>query len=105
MLGFHVVFGAGIGFIIYLFALEGWGFVMTGKTDRPWNGLAALVLCCVAGGVIGLISYRVSHPGEASGGSMFYGDPATAMLFTKRLLAIGAALAGVYFIWQLAKGI
>jgi hypothetical protein len=98
-------FGAGLGLLIFMFALGGWQFVFTGRATKPWNGAVALIICCVLGGGWGLVSYKFSDQEFGGGGSSFYHDPATAMLFTKRLLVIATCLAGLYFIWQLAKGL
>jgi hypothetical protein len=104
MFVFYGLFGAINGLLIFTFAFGGWMFVFTGRSTKPWNGLVALIICCTLGGGWGLVSYKFSDREFGSGSSIFYQDPATAMLFTKRLMVIGTCLAGLYFIWQLAKG-
>ena len=64
---------------------------MTSHTTRPKGGW-------------GLVSYKFSGREVGSRGSSFFRDPATAILFSKRLMVIATCLAGLYFIWQLAKG-
>jgi len=102
---FYGLFGAGLGLLIFMFALGGWSFVFTGHATKPWNGVVALIICCALGGGWGLVSYKFSEREFGSGGSSFFRDPATAILFSKRLMVIATCLAGLYFIWQLARGI
>ncbi|MCX6895728.1 MAG: hypothetical protein NTZ16_09580 [Verrucomicrobia bacterium] len=104
MFVFYGLFGAGLGFLIFMIACGGWRFVVTGHSTKPWNGAVALVVFCVLGGGWGLVSYKFSDREFGSRGSTFWDDPATAMLFTKRLVVIATCLFGVYFLWQLAKG-
>lgn len=101
----YCLFGAFIGFLVYAAALGGWLFLLTGKADRPWNGLVALLICLTLGGGWGLVAYKFHDREFGSGSSNYYGDPATGILFSKRLMVIGTCLAGLYFIWQLAKGL
>lgn len=99
------LFGAGLGLLIFMFALGGWSYVFTGHPTRPWNGLLGLIICCALGGGWGLVSYILSDREFGSGGSSFFHDPATAILFGKRVMVIATCLAGLYFIWQLAKAL
>ena len=99
------LFGAFLGFVVYAVALGGWMFVFTGKASRPWNGLVALLICLALGGGWGLVAYKFGDREIGSRASNLYEDQATAILFAKRLLVIGTCLAGLYFIWQLAKGL
>lgn len=101
----HCLFGAFIGFVIYAAALDGWQFAFTGKASRPWNGLVALLICVVIGGGWGFVSYKFSNREFGGGSSGLYEDQAGAILLAKRLMVIGSCLAGLYFIWQLAKGL
>jgi hypothetical protein len=96
-------FGAGLGFLIFVFACGGWKFVVTSHSTKPWNGPVALIVFCVLGAGWGLISYKYNDRELGSGTSTFSHDPATAMLFTKRLMVIATCLAGLYFIWQLVR--
>jgi hypothetical protein len=100
---FYGLFGAGLGLLIFMFALGGWSFVFTGHATAPWNGAVALIICCALGGGWGLVSYKFKDREFGSGGSSFYHDSASAILFSKRLMVIATCLAALYFIWQLAK--
>jgi hypothetical protein len=102
---FYGVFGAAISFLVFVMALGGWRFVLTGHSTRPWNGPVALFICLAIGLGWGLLSYKFRDREFGSGTSSLYEDEATAMLFTKRLMVIATCLAGLYFIWQLAKGL
>ena len=97
------LFGATLGFFVYAIALGGWRYVLIGHATRAWNGLAGLIISCVVGGVLGLVSYWFRDREFGSGGSDYYDSPATAILFSKRLIVIATCLAGLYFLWQLAK--
>ena len=96
-------FGAFLGFLVFMMALGGWRFVFIGRATKPWNGPVALFICVAIGCGWGLLAYKFRHREFGSSGSSLYEDPATASLFTKRLMVIATCLAGVYFIWQLAK--
>jgi hypothetical protein len=100
---FYGVFGAAIGFLIFVMALGGWRFVFTGHYTRLWNGPVALLVCLAVGLGFGLFSYKFRNREFGSGTSSLYEDQATAILFAKRLLVIATCLAGLYYIWQLAK--
>ena len=56
------------------------------------------------GGGWGLVSYKFRDRQFGSGGPMF-GDEATEALFIRRLIVVATCVAGLYFIWQLAKGL
>jgi len=101
---FYAVFGAGVGFVVFLMALGGWSFVFTGQASKPWNGLGALLICLVIGGGWGLVAYRYRHQELGSAAPATQEGPAAAILFSKRLMVLGTCVAGLYFIWQLAKG-
>jgi hypothetical protein len=105
MLIFYGLFGGTLGFLIFMFALGGSTYVFTGHASKPWNGPVALIIACILGGGWGLVSYKFSDREFGSGGSSFYQDPPAAMLFVKRLMVVATCLVGLYFIWQLAKGI
>ena len=47
---FYGLFGAGLGLLIFVFALDGWSFAFTGHASKPWNGAIALIICCLLGG-------------------------------------------------------
>ena len=100
---FYGLFGGGLGFLIFAFGLGGWRFLLTNRPPKPWNGLVALIICLTLGFGWGLVSYKLRDREFGSGGSNLYHDEATATLFAKRLMVIGTCVAGVYFIWQLAK--
>jgi hypothetical protein len=102
---FYCVFGGVLGFLIFMMALGGWRFVFLGHASHSWNGLLALLLCVGIGGGWGLVSYKYRDREFGGGPSRFYDDPASARLFTKRLMVIATCVAGLYFIWQLAKGL
>lgn len=104
MFVFYGLFGAGLGLLIFMFGLGGWKFVFTGHATKPWNGVVALIICCVLGGGWGVVSYLFRNREFGGGSSSFYHDRPTAILFGKRLMVIATCLAGLYFIWQLAKG-
>lgn len=101
---FYAVFGAGVGFVVFLMALGGWSLVFTGQASKPWNGLGALLICLVIGGGWGLVAYRYRHQEFGSAAPATQEGPTAAMLCSKRLMAVGTCLAGLYFLWQLAKG-
>jgi hypothetical protein len=96
------LFGAGLGFLIYVFALSNFGFSV-GR--RPWNGMTALIICCVLGGGWGVVAYKFGDREIGSGPSSLFEDPASAALFSKRLMVIATSLASLYFLWQLAKSV
>jgi hypothetical protein len=102
---FYGVFGATIGFVIFAFALGGWRFLLTDRPAKPWNGLAALIVCVCLGGSWGLLSYKYKDRDLGSGPSALYENGGTGILFVKRLMVIATCLAALYFIWQLAKGL
>lgn len=97
------LFGAGLGLLVFMFALDGWSFLFTGRATEPWNGVLALILCCALGGGWGLVSYKIKDREFNSGGSDLFYDSATAIRFGKRLLVIATCLAGLYFVWQLTR--
>ena len=99
---FYGLFGAGLGLLIFIFALGGWDFVFTGHATTPWNEVVALIICCGLGGGWGLVSYRFSDREFGSGSLGFLHDPAAANLLSKRMMVMATCLAGLYFIWQLA---
>ena len=99
---FYGLFGAALGFLIFAVALGGWIFLLTDRPAKPWNGLAALIICLALGCGWGLISYKFK---DREFGSGLFQDQATSILFVKRLMVIATCLAGLYFIWQLAKGL
>jgi hypothetical protein len=105
VLAVYGLFGGFLGFLIFAVALGGWRYLLTNRPPQPWNGLAALVICLVLGFGWGIVSYEFKDREFGSGGSSFYEDQATAMLFTKRVMVIGTCLAGLYFVWQLAKSL
>jgi len=94
-----------LGLLIFIFALDGWWFLATGHATEPWNGFVSLFVCCGLCGTWGLVAYVLKDSEFGSGRSYFYDSPATAILFAKRVRVIATCLAGLYFIWQLAKGI
>jgi hypothetical protein len=105
VLVFYALFGGFLGFILYAVALGGWKFLLIGRPAKPWNGLVALIICSVLGLGWGAVSYKSRNREFGSRGSNFFEDQATAMLFTKRLMVVATCLAGLYFVWQLAKGL
>jgi len=102
---FYGLFGGFLGFLIFAMALGGWRYLLTSRPAKPWNGLVALIICSALGFGWGLVSYKFRNREFESGESSPFENQATAMLFTKRLMVIGTCLAGLYFIWQLAKGL
>ncbi len=102
---FYGVFGAALGFLIFAVALGGWMYLVTGHSTKPWNGLVGLIICSAIGGGWGLLSYKFRNREFGSGPSSLFQDEASALLFMKRLMVIATCLAGLYFIWQLAKGL
>lgn len=105
MFVFYGLFGAGLGLLIFLIALGGLRYVVMGESTRPWNGAIALILCCVIGGGWGLVAYNAGDREFGSVGSDYYQDPATAALFVKRVMVVVSSLAGLYFVWQMARGV
>ena len=104
IMAFYGVFGGVLGFLIYTFGLGGMKFLVMNRPAKPWNGLAALIICVVLGFGWGIVSYKFKDR-EFGGGSSLFDDQATALLFTKRLMVLLTCAAGVYFMWQLAKGL
>jgi len=102
---FYGAFGAFLGLLIFMFALGGSSYVFTGTASKSWNGAVGLVVCCVLGYGWGLLSYVLSEREFGKRESRFFHDPATAILFAKRAMVIATCVAGVYFIWQLAKSL
>jgi len=102
---FYGFFGAGLGLLIFMFALDGWSFVFTGQAAKPWNGVLALMVCCALGGGWGFVAYKFKDREFHSGGPGLFHDPAAAVRFGKRLLVIATCLFGLYHIWQLAKSL
>ena len=105
ILMFYGLFGGFLGFLIFAVALGGWRYLFTNRPASPWNGLVALVICSALGFGWGLVSYKFRNREFGSSGSGLFEDKATAMLRTRRLMVIGTCLAGLYFVWQLAKGL
>ena len=103
ILAFYGLFGGALGFLIFTFGLGGWRFLLTNRTAKPWNGLAALIICCTLGFGWGLLSYKYRN--REFGSNNRFENQATAILFTKRLMVILTCLAALYFVWQLAKGL
>jgi hypothetical protein len=102
---FYGVFGGVLGFLIYTFGLGGMKFMVMNRPAKPWNGLTALIICVVLGFGWGIVSYKFKDREFGRGESSFYDDAATRMLFTQRLMVLLTCAAGVYFMWQLAKGL
>lgn len=105
ILVFYGIFGGFLGFLIFAAALGGWRFLLTNRPAKPWNGLVSLIICSALGSGWGLVSYKFRNREFGSRGSNLLEDEATARLFTKRLMVTATCLAGLYFIWQLAKGL
>ena len=103
MFVFYTLFGTVLGFLIFLCACGGWEYVFLGRSTKPWNGLFALIILCGLGSGWGFVSYKYKNREFGSRSSVFYSDPASAALFTKRLMVIATCLVGAYFIWQLAR--
>jgi hypothetical protein len=99
------LFGSVLGLLIFMFALGGWNLVFTGRATSQWNGIGALIVCCALGGGWGFVSYLLKNREFASGSSSLFRDPASAILFSKRLMVVATSIAGAYFIWQVAKSI
>lgn len=102
---FYGMFGAAVGLLVFMFALDGWGYVFTGRATKSWNGGMALTICCLIGGGWGLAAYKWKEVEAGSQGSSFYDSPAGAILFSKRVMVIATCVIAAYFLWQLAKGI
>ena len=99
------LFGGLLGFLIFAMGLGGWRYLLTNRPPKAWNGLISLILCTAIGFVWGLASYKFKNHEVGSGTSGSFGDEATSLLFVKRLMVVATCLAGLYFIWQLAKGL
>jgi hypothetical protein len=96
-------FGSAVGLLIFMFGLEGWSFVFTGRATTRWNGIGALIVCCVIGGGWAFVSYMFKDREAESGNSLFFTNSTNAVLFSKRLMVIATSIVGAYFIWQVAK--
>jgi hypothetical protein len=97
--------GSGLGFLVFMFALDGWRFVFTGRSTAPWNGIAALIATCLLGGGWGLVSYMLKYREFASRSSPLFQDRASALLFSKRLMVIATSGVAAYIMWQVARSI
>jgi hypothetical protein len=54
----------------------------------------------------GLISYMFKdHELASGGGSSLFQDPASALLFSKRLMILVTSIVAAYFTWQVARSI
>jgi hypothetical protein len=104
ILAFWALFGAFLGFLIFAVALGGWKYLVGLGHPKPWNGLASLLIHTGLGFGWGLLSYKYRNR-ELGSYPRAFKDRSTGMLFTKRVMVIASCLAGVYFIWQLAKGL
>jgi hypothetical protein len=98
------LFGAFLGFLVYLFAFGGFLRPLFRSTRRGGPGWIPLLFCAGIAAIAGVYAY-VHRKKEFGGG---FGDAVGgsdgAVLFTKRLLVIGVAFAGLYFLWQFAHG-
>ena len=57
----NVIFGAAVGFVVYLFALGGFKFLLMSRPGSWWNGWGAFFLCVAGGGLVGWLGYRNRH--------------------------------------------
>jgi hypothetical protein len=105
ILMFYGFFGGFLGFLIFAVALGGWRYLLTNRPPQPWNGAVALILCVGLGFGWGLFSYKHRHVELGSGGLPRFDDEAGGSLFAKRVMVVATCAAGLYFIWQLAKGL
>jgi hypothetical protein len=105
MLAVYGIFGAFLGFLIYVFAWGGFRLLLAGERYNQSTEVIALLLCLFIGAGWGLFAYKYKHHEIGAAGSTFYHDQPTAILLSKRLLIIGTCLAGLYFLWQVAKGV
>ena len=105
ILAFYGLFGAFLGFLIFAVALGGWRFLLTNQPANPWNGMASLILCVGLGFGWGLFSYKHKNVELGSGGLQRFDESSEGALFAKRLMVVATCVAGLYFIWQLAKGL
>jgi hypothetical protein len=103
----NVVFGAGIGFVIYFFPLGGFGPLLTSRGGRWWNGSGAFWICVGGGALIGFVSYknRLRNLDIEPRGDGIYSGQAGQELLWRRIAMLIFGVVAVYFIWQLAKGI
>jgi hypothetical protein len=102
VLVFYGVLGAGLGGLVFLFACDGWSYVLTGKASSSWNGALGLALSCLGGGGLGVLAGKYGDRELGAGGSSLFDNSATALLFSKRVLVIAGCLAAIYYLWQLA---
>ncbi len=98
------LFGALLAFLVFTFGLGGWAYVFTGKPRSVLIGFPGLLLFLTTGASLGLLSYRHRHR-EFGGVGPLAHDAATGYLLAKRVIVILTCLAGVYFVWQLAKDV
>ena len=105
IMAFYGVFGGALGFLIYTFGLGGMKVMVLSRPAKAWNGMTALVICVLLGAGWGIVAYKFKDREFGGKGSYFYDDEATASLFFHRLMVLVTCAVGVYFMWQLAKGL
>jgi hypothetical protein len=100
----YPLFGSFLAFLVFAFGLGGWRFIFTGQSQSLMLGPSGLLLNMGIGALLGWLCYRHRHREVDVVGPLAH-DAATGWLLGKRLIVIASCLAGLYFIWQLAKSL
>jgi hypothetical protein len=101
---FHTLFGAFLGFLVFMFGIGGLLSLFTEPSEATWLGPVGLFVCPGVGGLLGWFAYRHRHR-EFGGPGILAQDTAGGVLLVKRLMVVAACLVGLYFLWQLAKSL
>jgi hypothetical protein len=100
----YPLFGTFLAFLVFTFAMGGWRYVFTGRPHSLLLGPLGLLLSIGIGATLGWLCYRHRHRQFDVIGPLAH-DAATGWLLGKRLIVIATCLAGLYFVWQLARSL
>ena len=99
----YALMGAGAAFAVHCVLLGGWRWLFLGKHKSFFAGPGGMAICVIAGAVLGVMLYREQEAGVTATG--LGGNQGESLLIVKRIMVIGMALIGLYFLWDLARGI
>ncbi len=97
----YALFGAGLAFAVYCFALGGDRYVLLGRHRSFWVGPGGLSVSLALGALLGFISYIYYN--REIGGPDFESE-ADALLFAKRAMVVITSLTALAVLWQFAHG-